>query len=58
MSDRALRALVAREKTFDNWIEASRGAVYDPRTRDSVELQKTIIMCTKAIVEAIWKARF
>jgi len=58
MADKHWNRLNDHESEVDAWLTASRNAVYDVQTRNTVSLQKTLILCTKAVCEAIWKTRY
>jgi hypothetical protein len=57
MADREWSRLMAREKEIDQWLRAASNAVTEPGAVQIRRLEKTIIMATAAIVEAIWNAR-
>ena len=52
-----MNALGRREKEIDQWFKEAERAVYEPSAFSIRRLEKTIIIATAAIVEAIWKAR-
>jgi hypothetical protein len=57
VADHEWRRLQGREAEIDLWFKDAKDAVYDPHAYSMRRLEKTIIMATAAIVEAIWKAR-
>jgi hypothetical protein len=57
MSDREFKKLQLREDEVNAWFAKAKDAVTDERTYALRRLEKTMLICTSAIVEAIWKAR-
>jgi hypothetical protein len=58
VADRNWDRLLKREKEIDGWFKDAKDAVYDPHAYTTRRLEKTIIIATAAICEAIWKARY
>lgn len=56
MADRQYNRLAEREAEVDRLMRDTDVSM--PELRRSLRLEKTIIIATSAIVEAIWKARY
>jgi hypothetical protein len=57
VADREWKRLVQREAEIDQWLQQAATSVTEPGALQARRLEKTIIIATAAIVEAIWKAR-
>jgi hypothetical protein len=57
VADHARKELAKREVWIDTQLEAAVSAGIPEEVR-ALRMEKTIVVATAAIVEAIWKARF